>query len=237
MRSLAKRNNSLELMDLGDYSAAEFEQCLRQLKLINILTNGYRPTVNAVATLARKHRTNDPLRILDIGYGYGDTLREIAIWARKNRVAVDLTGLDLNPLSQKIAKAATPAEFKINFLVGDIFLHMPEKPYDICTNALMMHHLTDDQIVKLVEWMNINSKLGFFSNDLHRSLIAYNFIKYFTRIFRFNRLILNDAPLSVARSFCRDDWNNYFKKANLDPAQLKIKWQWAFRYGILYEKL
>jgi hypothetical protein len=46
----------------------------------------YRPLIdwlNALLPLLR--RTMEPIRILDVGFGYGDTLRRIERWAKKNK--------------------------------------------------------------------------------------------------------------------------------------------------------
>lgn len=234
MSSLEARTYQLELMDLGSYSDDEYLECLQQLSMINRLTNGYNPTISAIAHFAKK--TKEPLRILDIGFGYGDTLREIAKWSEKENIPLDLAGIDLNPRSKTLAESVTPKTMKIKYLTGNVFEHSPSKPYDVCINALFAHHLNDEELVAVMKWMDKNSRLGFFINDLHRHQVAYHFIKHVTRLFRLNRLIRNDAPLSVARSFRRQEWPRFAMSAGLDVSKLKVSWHWAFRYGVMYDR-
>jgi 2-polyprenyl-3-methyl-5-hydroxy-6-metoxy-1,4-benzoquinol methylase len=233
--NLQNRTYEHEWIDGNDYSSEEYLQCLRQLCTINHLTNGYRPTLDALAYFARNKHRGEPLRVLDIGFGYGDTLREIAKWALNNGRSVELVGIDLQPLSTEIAISETPSWMPIQYLTGDVFDHRPKEPYDVVLNALFMHHMDDQQTVRILQWMAANSRIGFFINDLHRHPVAYLSIRYVSKILRFNRLIQHDGPLSVARAFRAPEWREYALKAGLDLKYLEIRWHWAFRYGIRYE--
>ena len=265
-------------MDGGQYTTQEYAECLRQIELINRLTNGYGPTLTAIAHFARRYRAQqqihshlqeqpslqqehraqlhnklfrlsqqgegrtalaarpEPLRILDIGFGHGDSLRAIARWARKSEVDVELTGIDINPLSEELARQWTPADMPIRYLTGDVFSHRPERPYDVVINALFMHHLDDEGMRRAIRWMHEHSRLGFFINDLHRHPLPYAFIAVMTRLFRFNRLVQHDAPLSVARSLTRQEWKDCLTGAGLVASSARISWHWSFRYGVLYAK-
>lgn len=231
--NLTTRSFQPELMDGDDWTRDEYTRTLRQLRLLNVLTNGYRPTLRAISSFAA--RAHGGLRVLDVGFGYGDTLREIARWGEKQGIALELTGIDLNPLSAELATEASAGEASIRWLTGDVFEHKPDRPYHVVVNALFMHHLNDDQAVRILRWMAENSTLGFFINDLHRHRLAYSFIRHFTRAFGFNRLIRNDAPLSVARAFRAAEWPGLAARADLDLSRLRVNWHWAFRYGVRYD--
>ena len=99
-----------------------------------------------------------------------------------------------------------------------------------------MHHLSDGEIVKLMQWMSAHARLGWFISDLHRHAVAYYFIKYFVRLCRFNQLIGHDAPLSVARGFRRSEWADLLNQAGLNSDRVKIFWYPNFHYGIRYEQ-
>jgi len=81
-----------ELMD-GNCSYDEFRSCLRSLEQVNRWLLGYRPTLAWLKRLP--HGLRDPVRIVDVGSGGGDLLRQIAGWARRRGIAVQLTGIDL----------------------------------------------------------------------------------------------------------------------------------------------
>ena len=101
-----------ELMD-GPCSFETLRACLQDLARVNRLTLSYRPTLNflARATQARGRRPH-PLHILDVGSGYGDTLRTISCWTGRRRIPVTLTGIDLNRNATRAAREATAAAGK-----------------------------------------------------------------------------------------------------------------------------
>ncbi len=237
MSSLALRTYQPELMDDSGIGFEEFAQTLRQLRLLNVLTTAYRPTLQALDYFrtARHRDSTRPLRILDIGSGYGDMLRKIEAWAAQHSIPVELAGVDLNPWAEKSARQAATPNSRIRYITADIFEFKPEQPYDVIVNSLFTHHLSDAGLVQGMKWMSDQARYGWFINDLHRHPIPYYFIRGFVRLFGFNRLIQNDAPLSVARAFVREDWTNFARKAGLNPKVLQIKWHWPFRWGVLYE--
>jgi 2-polyprenyl-3-methyl-5-hydroxy-6-metoxy-1,4-benzoquinol methylase len=86
---------------------------------------------------------NDPVHIVDVGCGGGDMLRQISTWARRRGIAIELTGIDLNPHAARAAAESTPKALGIAWVTGDALEYRPEKPVDIVVSSLMAHHLED----------------------------------------------------------------------------------------------
>ena len=105
---------------------------------------------------------------------------------------------------------------------------------DVVFSALFCHHFSDNELLDQVQWMKLNSRLGFFINDLHRHPLAYYAIKYLTAIFSSSRLVRNDAPVSVQRGFVRSEWENIFRVAGF--RHVRIQWKWAFRWLVIVVK-
>jgi 2-polyprenyl-3-methyl-5-hydroxy-6-metoxy-1,4-benzoquinol methylase len=236
-----RRSQELELLDKAqagrDFDLAEYEHAYRELELINRITNGYGPTIAAIEQVARRRgeaERRSPFRVLDIGFGYGDTLRAIRRWADRIGLEVELEGVDLHPWARVIAEQATPATYDIRYHTSDIFAFEGET-YDMIINALFMHHLADDQIVRLLRWMTLKARRAWFINDLHRSPIAYALARGTIDRLSASRFVKYDAPLSVARSFRKRDWWRYVREAGLDPAHVHVTWHWLFRYGVFYD--
>ena len=234
MMNLDHRSESKEYIDNPQIDAKVLRQTYREMKNINGCTFGYWPTMSAVAYFLARCPRGRAIRILDIGCGDGEVLRRIERYGRKRNYSLDLTGIDLN--HEAISTAVALTNSRINYIQGDIFKMGENQTFDLIINSLTTHHLTDQEIIKLLQWMTSRARLGWSIADLDRQAVAYNFIKYFTRMGGFNYVICHDAPLSVARGFRRSDWTNLIAQAEINLGAARIFWYPNFRYGIRYEK-
>jgi SAM-dependent methyltransferase len=210
--------------------------CLGSLRQINVLTGSYRPTLAFLrralhhAHAHGQHFTEQsPLRILDIGAGGGDTLVRIARWAAIRRLPVALTGADLNPQSAILARetevrltSRTPRlrGTPITWLTADaLTLDLPHPP-DLILSSLFMHHLEDAEIVRVLRWQHATATLGWFINDLARSLRAARLYLALGTVLRWHPFCLHDGPVSFRRAFRAADWHALLAQANITSATL-----------------
>jgi SAM-dependent methyltransferase len=192
-----------ELMD-GDCSYEDFRGCLRSLEQINRWLLGYRPTLAWLKRLP--HGLRRPVHIVDVGSGGGDLLRQIAGWTRRRGIAVQLTGIDLNPYAARAAAEFTPGELGIKWVTANALMFRPENPVDIIVSSLMAHHLEDDEIVVLLQWMEVTAQVGWFINDLERSERSCRMFGWVNRILRWHRFVRHDGLVSFRRAFRDEDW-------------------------------
>lgn len=212
-----------ELMD-GDCSYEDFRACLRSLEQINRWLLGYRPTLAWLSRLpAALPGPRNPLHILDVGCGGGDLLRQIAAWARRRGLAVELTGIDLNPHAARAAAESTPTRLAIAWVTGNALEYRPAKPVHIVVSSLMAHHLEEDQIVALLRWMEANAQVGWFINDLERSEFSCRIFGWIERVARWHRFVRHDAPVSFRRAFRKDDWLRLLAAAEVFPDAATIE--------------
>lgn len=211
-----------ELMD-GKCSYGEFRDCLRSLEQVNRWLLGYRPTLAWLDRLARGVR--EPLHILDVGSGGGDLLRQISGWARRRRISVKLTGIDLNPYAARAAAEFTPKESGIAWVTGDALTYRPETPVDVVVSSLMAHHLEDAEIVALLRWMEETARLGWFVNDLERSARSSQMFALLAGVMRWHPFVLHDGPVSFRRAFREDDWERLLAAAEI-PRQAVTLEHW-----------
>ena len=212
-----------EMMD-EPCSREQLRACLRDLALTNRLTMAYRPVLhwfNALApTLLLR---NEPLRILDVGCGYGDVLRRIERWAKRRRIAVELTGLDLNPDAAVIAADASPAESAIQWVSANVFDYTPRQPIDLVVSSLFTHHLDEDDIVRFLRWMERHAQIGWFINDLSRAPFPYHFFRIFSKLARLHPFVQHDGPVSIARAFRPAEWRDLCAAAGLGLQDVQIQ--------------
>jgi SAM-dependent methyltransferase len=216
-----------ELMD-EPCTRDQLRGCLRDIARINRWTFASRPVIHWLNAFLENIRYSPPahavpLRILDVGCGYGDGLRRIELWATDRRIPVELIGLDLNPDAAAIAAEATPPTSRIQWVGADIFRYVPPRPIHLVTSSLFTHHLTDDEIVRFLVWMEQNAELGWFVNDLSRASIPYHVIRVVAKLAQLHPFVQYDAPVSVARSFVPADWQSLCAAAGLNERDILIQ--------------
>jgi SAM-dependent methyltransferase len=229
---LNERAPGPELMDDLTLATEDLRQNLDELETINTWLGGYAPVLNALARLRPRFPAGRALRVADLGSGGGDTLRHVARWARKNDVAVELTGIDANAFMLEYATAKSRDFPEISYRQFDIF--SPEfqaEPFDILTCSLFCHHFTDEELVTLLRQWQAQAGLAVVINDLHRHWLAYHSIKWLTRLLGGSYLVRHDAPLSVARAFRRADWVALLARAGI--TKYELRWRWAFRWQLV----
>ncbi len=197
---------------------ATLKGCLRNLRVANRLTGAYRPTLGFLDRVLRHHQLSAPLRILDVGSGYGDMLRRIALWARERSIAVELTGIDLNPLATSIAAEASAEEGfasdAITWRTADATA-VAERAPDVVLSSLVMHHLEDDEIVRMLAWMDTTARLGWFINDLERRSSPVLVWRVAASVLGWHPFLKSDGPTSFRRAFRRDDWERLLAAAQV----------------------
>ncbi|POY35111.1 SAM-dependent methyltransferase [Solitalea longa] len=223
------RSSQKELLDEENIPYNDLAQNLRELDFINRFLGGHAITVKGVKKLSDK--LQQTITILDLGSGGGDTLRAIARWARKANRKVRLIGVDLKPECIRFAEKESIGFPEISFIQTDYRAIQPDQLQpDIIISSLFCHHLSNPEIIELLQWMGKNAKIGFVINDLHRHFLAYHSIRFLTTLFSKSYLVKNDAKLSVARGFNHGEWMVLLRKAEITTAE--ISWQWAFRHLI-----
>src|SRR6201997_3148971 len=135
-----------ELMD-EPCSREVIEACLRDLARVNRWFGAYRPVLRWLGEV-RRQSISGPIRILDVGCGYGDGLRRIERWTRERGQLVELTGIDLNPDSIAIAGAKSDSDSRIRWVATNVFAYRAPRPPDLIVSSLFTHHLGDSDVVR-----------------------------------------------------------------------------------------
>ena len=227
-----RRSGQAEMMDAEDISFEDFQNCLHGLEIVNSCVLAYRPTLHWLTKTLRGINPREPISRLDVGSGGGGMLRKIRKWARRDGREIGLTGIDLNPWSKKAAESFTPSDASIQFETCDIFSIDPDRTADLIISSVFTHHLTDNEIVKFLQWMDRHATRGWFINDLHRHPVPFYFVRYAMRVLRAGPMIAHDGPISVARAFTAADWRSLIAEAGIPVEQVRISWFFPFRYCV-----
>jgi SAM-dependent methyltransferase len=222
MRSLKERTRDDEQMDDPSLDPKVYDEVLKGLGRVNAWTFAARPTLDF---LRRGTRSAKGFSLLDVGSGEGGMLRVIAKWAKKRGLAAELTGVDLNPKSEGVARSMTPADMPIVYRTGD---YRDLGRFDFVVSSLVAHHMTDDQLRDFLRWMEASTDKGWFVNDLHRRAFAYFGFPLLTILLRVHRIVRQDGQLSIARSFRRSDWKAILAEAGVVEG-VKVRRYFPFR--------
>jgi SAM-dependent methyltransferase len=216
----SQRANLIELMD----QPCSYSACLHDIARVNSLTFAHRPTLCWLDQLVKAMPPSaEPLRIVDVGCGYGDTLRRIDAWAAKRKIAVTLTGIDLNPDAIRAAREATAYTQRIEWMVGDALSDHPTGDIDVVLSTLLTHHLPNPEIVRFLGWMEETARCGWFINDLHRQPVPYKLFRLWAKFSSWHAFVRHDGPVSIRRSFVPEDWESLCGAAAIAAEMVTIR--------------
>jgi len=212
-----------EQMD-GPCSYEELRDCLRHLAWVNRLTRAHRPVMLWMERVAQAQSGHDrPLKIVDVGCGYGDMLRRIERWAGRRGVAVELVGVDVNANAARAAREATPACSRIEWIHGEVYACARAADADLVTASGVMHHLAETEIVRFLRWAEETAREGWLIVDLHRKPVPYRVFEVTMRGPWWHRFIRPDGLRSIRRSFLEEDWRRMCASAGLDAGAVAIR--------------
>ena len=220
------RSVEIEIMDDLGSSGAVVEGTLRELDIINRLLGGNAVTMEALNRFVGP--TSDKLRIADLGCGSGDMLRQVARWAQKRDMEVELEGYDANPFIVEYAMHHSE-DFSIRFQAENVLSEeFGDRKFDVVLCTLFLHHFRSDELASFLARLKSQTSGWIIINDLHRHWLAYHSIKALTRAFSGSPMVKNDGPISVLRGFHRKEIIEIMGMASIDKYHLN--WKWAFRW-------
>lgn len=226
---LDSRLQADELMDDPALDAGTYSAVLHDLAKVNHATFAYRPTLDFLARTAGKRKT---LRLLDVGFGDGDMLRQVARWARRSGIAAELTGIDLNPRSVAAALEASSSGLSIRYLAGD-YASLAGEGFDCVISSLVAHHMSHEELIAFLRFMDRESACGWFVNDLHRHGFAHASFPVLASLMGWHRIVRLDGATSIARSYRPAEWPPILAEAGIEGARVRRR----FPFRLCVEKI
>src|SRR5262245_52856633 len=227
------RSNQAELMDGSDDTVDELVENLADLRRVNSCLGGGNALTSHLLPLIDNAGRNH-LRILDVGTGSADIPQKIVKWARSRGIKLDFVVLDINEIVVREARSNSAGYPEICVVRSDANnLPFDDCSFDFVLASLFLHHFENQQAANLIRDFNRVARLRFIINDLRRHPIAYYSVKLMTQIFTRNRLVRNDACLSVLRGFTERDIDEI---AGCSQMELRIFRHFPYRLIIIGQK-
>lgn len=217
----AKRSQKPERIDTGDYTPEEYATFLREIRFINQRL-GDRTAIEKTLLFDISNLDLRDFSVLDVGAGSGELLGVIADFARFEGRAARLVGLDLNMLSAREIAAESGRHKEISAVQGDAMnLPFADDAFDYAICSLFTHHLTDDQIRRVLPEMSRVAGRGIVVIDLERSPMAWLLYQLFCTAYRISPLVRQDGSLSIRKGFLTNEFEDLGRSASLNAVSVR----------------
>ena len=217
-------------MDDLDISGPVIAQTLKELNTINRRLGGNQISISAFKKLAKN---NQGLVLADLGCGGGDIMAQMAKWSKRKKSGATFIGIDANPHIVEYARFNTKDHKEISYQAINIFSdEFKKQHFDIIHCCLFVHHFTSEELAVLFRQFRGQARKGVIINDLHRHPLAYWSILFLTSLFSKSSMVKNDASVSVARGFKKNELRSILKEAGIKDYELT--WKWAFRWKLVF---
>ncbi len=202
--TLRERDRALiEMMDDPDCDVRRLEASYRRFGLVNRLVSGWGQVWRGTLQpwIARR---DGVVRILDLGCGGGDVVARLEALARRERIAVDLTGADPDP--RAIAVAAARRDTAARFIRADAGRLLADgERFDIVLSNHVLHHLGTDDLTRFCEQSRSLSRGIVLHGDIERSATAYALYAVGITPLAIGTFLRVDGLRSIRRSYRRSE--------------------------------
>lgn len=213
---------AVERMDAPGAEEAELRRALRDLRRVNGWLGGTRSVLGAVRRTVPDDES--AFRVADVASGGGEVSLAVAAWLGREGRQVDAVGIDLHPLTLRIAREETAGDpSSPRFCQGDA-LHLPlaDRSVDLalCTTAL--HHFTPDEAVQVLAELARISRSAVIVGDLRRSRHGWlGAVLLAATAWRRSAYTRHDGPLSVRRAYTPAEVSALANRAGLRGAVVR----------------
>lgn len=222
--SLAQRRLQPELMDQPGLDQRLHIDALCGLAKVNILSRIAATLWKRIRPLATQTKP-EPLRVLDIACGGGDTAIALAQRARRAKLAVEIAGCDISTTAVSFAKrSAEAAQLPVDFFTFDVVNDPLPEGFDVVCCSLFLHHLEENQAVHVLKEMKRVARRTLLVSDLSRDRLGYVLAWCGIRLLTRSRICHVDGPLSVSAAFTRSEMQRLADEAGLHDATLHYQW-------------
>jgi ubiquinone/menaquinone biosynthesis C-methylase UbiE len=196
---LAQRRQQPEWMDAPDVDRAMLHRSLRFIRRVNRLLGYTRATLHHLKRFSRNWAPRQTIRIIDVATGSADVPLAILKWGDRRGFDLHVVGIDFHSETARYA-LANAVHPRLRIVQADALrLPFDDNTFDYAMTSMFLHHLGDEQAVRVLENMGRVARRGIIAADLLRHYRAYAWITLLTSMS--NPMVRHDARVSVAQAF------------------------------------
>jgi SAM-dependent methyltransferase len=197
-RSLENRIREAEWMDEPGADPELLRRSLGFLRAVNRWLGYTRSTISHLERFSRGWKARETIRVLDVATGSADVPRAVRAWGRRRGFDLRVVGADLH--ASTAAQALGWGDVEV-VRADARRLPFADGAFDYVITSLFLHHLDDDDVVRVLAEMGRVARRGIVAGDLLRDRRAVMWIRLFT--LWANPIVKHDAVVSVKQAFRR----------------------------------
>jgi len=214
-----------ELMDDPGCDPVRLANTYRHFGTVNALVAGWRRTYRRrIRPLLHPER---PTEVLDVGCGGGDLAVALRTWARRDGLALRVTGIDPDARALEFAAARPPLDGVRFRRAATGELASAGERADIVISNHVLHHLDAEALRALLEDSGRIARRAVLHADITRSRLGYLAFAAGTAPFFRDSFIREDGLRSIRRSYRPDELRG------LLPPGWRVLPQSPFRYLLI----
>lgn len=215
--SWAARSGEKELMDDPAADEGLLLATVEQFGAINRLLSRSRTLISRFILDDAERRALAEYTVVDIGAGACDIGEWMVEAARRRGQRPRVICLDADPRIAAYARRRVAGTDGLEVVEAAAENLSRLGPVDYIFANHFLHHLDDDEIVRLLPAVSSAARNGFVINDLKRSRLSHVGFTLLAAVFFRKSFALRDGQLSIRRGFLRGELENLIRRAGLGP--------------------
>jgi len=225
--ALRERQREPELMDQPGLDPRLHAQALKGLARVNTISRTASVLWKSIKPLCQNG--SGPLRILDVACGGGDTAISLARLARRANANAEVHGCDFSSTAVDYATSqADAAGESVRFFEQDAISQSLPSGYDVIYSTLFLHHLDEDDAIRLLSNMRQAAGQMVLVSDLNRSRMGYVMTYVGIRLLTRSHICHVDGPLSVRAAFTAEEARDLASHAGWENHSIQRHWPERF---------
>ena len=215
-------------MDDPGISAGDHDRALRGLARLNRASRIEHTVFNALKPYLPEHG-DQPLRVLDVAAGSGDLIASLA--RRTAAVGHDIrfTGCDISAtacrhMASNFEILGDGVSDRLSATRCDALKDPLPQGHDIVMCHLFLHHLDEQDIVRLLRSMRESARKAVIITDLRRTRRGYALALLASRLLTRSHIVHNDSLLSVRAALNSPELADLANRAGYDDPCIRNVW-------------